>query len=148
MLGSKRIDGDPYELEQFDDTELPQQPVWLMLEIVTEMRSVSGISVLPPAEDTRSFSELQKLIWHVITVHFVSDQTVTRWPALYVTWSEAQALGAAKHARLPTEAEWEKAARGPEGNPIHGAKPLPVPRWPCSDNIMHEIPILAARRVP
>lgn len=29
--------------------------------------------------------ELQKLIWHVITIHSVSDQTLTRWPALYVT---------------------------------------------------------------
>lgn len=147
LLGTTRVDGDPYgKWTQFDDTELPQQQVWLdAYEIDREEVSLGEYLSYLQRKKLYPSNELQKLIWHVITVHFVSDETLTRWPALYVTWSEAHSLCSTKRARLPTEAEWEKAARGPEGNLYPWGEAAPSSMLAMfGQHHVHEIPILSA----
>ena len=68
--------------------------------------------------------EVRKLIDHVTTVHALPPETLARWPALYVTWSEASDFCRARDKRLPTEAEWEKAARGTAAISFLGGRDL------------------------
>ena len=147
LLGSKRIDGDPYgQWTQFDDTEIPQHQVWLdTYEIDREEVSLGEYLSYLQRKNLYPSHKLQHLIWHVITVHFVSDQTLTRWPALYVTWAEANGFCREKRARLPTEAEWEKAARGSEGTLYPWGEADPTSTLAMfGQHHVHEIPILAA----
>jgi len=94
LLGSKRVDDDPYgKWTQFDDTELPQHRVWLdAYEVDRDEVSLGEYLAFLQQRKLHPSDELQKLIWHVITIHFVADQTLSRWPALYVTWAEANEL--------------------------------------------------------
>ena len=147
LLGSVRVDDDPYGKEtQFDDTELPQHRVWLdTYEIDRDEASLSEYLAYLHTRKLHPPVELQKLIWHVITVHSVDDQTLAQWPALYVTWKEADGFCRAEGKRLPTEAEWEKAARGPDGNLYPWGQQLPDSSLAMFDqHHVHEIPILAA----
>jgi len=147
LLGTKRVDDDPYgNWTQFDDTELPQHRVWLdTYEMDRDEVSLGEYLAFLQQEKLHPSDELQKLIWHVITIHSVSDQTLSRWPALYVTWAEAKDLCMSKRKRLPTEAEWEKAARGSEGGLFPWGKTAPNPALAMFGQYhVHEIPILAA----
>ena len=146
-LGSNRIDDDPYGLStQFDDTELPQQRIWIDgFALDRDEVSLGEFLAFLQQQKRRPAEELQKLIWHVITVHSVSDQTLSRWPALYMTWQEASDFCASRGKRLPTEAEWEKSARGPDGNLFPwGQSPPDSTRAMFGQHHVHEIPILAA----
>jgi len=137
----------PYNLEtQFDDTEQPQRRIWLDAYAIAR-DEVSLAEYLAFLREQRQSppEELQRLIWHLITVHFLPDYVMARWPALYVTWAEADQFCRAEGKRLPTEAEWEKAARGGKGNLFPwGTKP-PAPGLAVFGQYhVHEIPLVAA----
>ncbi|MEQ1796195.1 MAG: SUMF1/EgtB/PvdO family nonheme iron enzyme [Nitrospira sp.] len=146
LLGSKRIDTDPYGIgTQFDDTELPQNRVWLdAFEMDRDEVNLGEYLAFLQQRKVSPSDELQKLIWHVITIHSVTDETLSRWPALYVTWKEARDLCQSEQKRLPTEAEWEKAARGVDGGLFPwGDAPPDQKRAMFGQYHVHEIPILA-----
>ena len=147
LYGSKHVSTAPYgNWTPFDDTELPQHQVWLDLyEIDRDEVSLGEYLVFLRQRNHHPADELQKLLWHVITIHFIPDETIARWPALYVTWMEAKDFCAARNARLPTEAEWEKAARGSEGSLFPWGETTPSPSLAMfGQHHVHEIPILAA----
>jgi len=147
LLGSKQVNDDPSgRRKPFDDTELPQRRVWLdSYEMDRDEVSLGEYLAFLQQQKLHPSDDLQKLIFHVITVHSIPDQTLTRWPALYVTWQEAKDLCLAKQTRLPTEAEWEKAARGSDGKLFPWGDTAPNSTVAMFGQYhVHEIPILAA----
>jgi serine/threonine-protein kinase len=56
-----------------------------------------------------------------------------QYPVTYVTWHDAQAFCTWAKVRLPSEAEWEKAARGPSTSP--GKLPAETRWWPWGNEL-------------
>jgi iron(II)-dependent oxidoreductase len=145
LMGSTRVDDDPYGLQtQYDDTEIPQHKVWLDAYEIDRDEVSLGEYLAFLRHDRRSVSdELQRLIWHMITVHAATDDGLARWPALYVTWIEAADFCHSIGKRLPTEAEWEKAARGTKGNLFPWGARAPAAELAMFGQYhMHEIPLV------
>ena len=147
LMGTNRVDDDPYGLHtQFDDTELPQRRVWIdRFAIDRDEVSIAEYLTFLGHTHRQPPDELQRLIWHIITVHFMPDPVIASWPVLYVSWSEAVDFCATQGKRLPTEAEWEKAARGTEGNLFPWGNASPAPGLAVFGQYhVHEIPLVAA----
>jgi len=147
LLGSQRKDDDPYGMDtQFDDTELPQKRIWLDAYAMDRDEVSLGEYLAYLRRQRREPpEELTRLIWHVITVHAMPDYVLARWPALYMTWNDAADFCRARNQRLPTEAEWEKAARGSDGRLFPWGHATPGPELAVFGKYhAHEIPLVAA----
>jgi formylglycine-generating enzyme required for sulfatase activity len=147
LMGTTPQYSDPYGMAtQFDDTEQPQRRIWLKaFEIDRDEVSLGEYLTFFKEQHQPPSVELQQLIWHVMQVHHMPDYVVARWPALYVTWAEASEFCRARGKRLPTEAEWEKAARGNDGRLFPWGSKKPVPGLAVFGQYhIHQIPLVAA----
>lgn len=147
LMGSIRTDNDPYGLgTQYDDTELPQRRIWLdSYQIDRDEVSLGEYLAHLSQHNHHPSEELQRLIWHLITIHSMPDAVMASWPALYLTWAEASDFCKAQGKRLPGEAEWEKAARGTNGSLFPwGQSPPELGMAVFGQYHVHEIPLVAA----
>ncbi|WHZ27687.1 MAG: Sulfatase modifying factor 1 precursor (C-alpha-formyglycine- generating enzyme 1) [Nitrospira sp.] len=147
FMGTAKTGHDRYSLDlPYDDTEQPQHRVWLdRFEIDRDEVSLGEFLLWLKGRPRPIPAEIRKLIDHMMTVHAVPPDTLARWPALYVTWSEASDFCRAQGKRLPTEAEWEKAARGEKGNLFPWGRTPPVAGLAMFGQYhVHDIPIVAS----
>ncbi len=146
LMGTNREEGTRHTFEKnYDNTEFPKRRIWLdAFQIDQYEVSLGELLQFLRRDDQNVSPELRNLIWHLISIHFIPDQALAPWPALYVTWEEAQAFCLHQGKRLPSEAEWEKSARGSTG------KIFPWGDQDPSDELavfgayhVHEIPLVA-----
>jgi formylglycine-generating enzyme required for sulfatase activity len=147
IMGTARTGHEPFSFDlQYDDTEQPQRRVWLnQYEIDRDEVSLGEYLLWLRQQQRHLPEEVRRLIDHVTAIHALPPKTLARWPALYVTWSEASDFCRAQGKRLPTEAEWEKAARGDSGNLFPWGQRPPTPALAMFGQYhVHEIPIVAS----
>ena len=79
-----------------------------------EPRTLGGVKVQSSAYFIDRY-EVSREQYGAFNKEYSFGEKFGGFPAAYVTWDEAQAYCQAQAGQLPTEAQWEKAARGTDG---------------------------------
>ncbi len=147
LMGTNREEGSRHTFEKhYDNTEFPKRRIWLDTYQMDQYEVSLGEFLQFLQQNNRPISpELRNLIWHLISIHFIPDQALAPWPALYVTWEEADAFCLHQGKRLPSEAEWEKSARGTSGKIFPWGNQDPTDELAVFGAYhVHEIPLVAS----
>jgi iron(II)-dependent oxidoreductase len=112
LMGSSALPPTAGLRTPFDNTEIPQRKIWLdRYRIDRDEVSTANIA--------RGWLEASKR--HAAAPPWLEQvlvsqsENIANRPIVLVTWSEADEYCRSIGKRLPTEAEWEKAARGRDG---------------------------------
>lgn len=129
------------------DDEAPQHKVYLDTFYIDqhEVSAAEFAEFLNAMPETKQFYGINKFgTIEQNGSRFVPRRGLENYPANNVSWFGAAAYCKWKNQRLPTEAEWEKAARGPNGNlfpwgndPISPQKSRYNLQW--NENIRHRV---------
>jgi formylglycine-generating enzyme required for sulfatase activity len=106
-MGSART-GDPQAM----DEEIPQHTVYLDAYWIDRTEVTNGQYALCVARQacTRPHDNSS-----MTRGSYYSDKQYASYPVVFVSWEQAKAYCTWAGRHLPSEAEWEKAARGPDG---------------------------------
>ncbi|MBI3607467.1 MAG: SUMF1/EgtB/PvdO family nonheme iron enzyme [Nitrospirae bacterium] len=113
LMGSPRLNATFGLSTPYDNTEIPQRRIWLD-EYAIDRDEVSVGNYFRWLLHVQPDRRPNVPEW-LAAAGAVPDRRLATLPAFDVTWFEAAEYCRSHGKRLPTEAEWEKAARGVDG---------------------------------